>query len=154
MCVIILIWVMLWLLVIELIDAPERHAVFIWWLCLQTVPHPGELARLAMTLVLSGSWSPPSLVFQLLKPLCLPHFYTVGSLLYPVFYTSFSHKVLTSSLLTLPVFFPSYVFHYNCFDVSGSFLPFWTLDFDSSYPAVCTLTQPMRENSTEHGRFS
>lgn len=88
--------VMLWVLVIELIDRPGRHAIVCWWLCLQNIPHPEGLAYLTITLVPGECGALQVCSASCLKPSPSgrPQFYRVGALLHPIFDASLSPKVL------------------------------------------------------------
>lgn len=92
-------------------------------LCLQSVPCPGGLAYLTVTMC---TWSSPRSFFQGLKPLGLGQFFTMGASLCPMFCTSPSSKVLLTPQVPSPLL-PSSVLLLFSWHLSSLWNWIWTL---------------------------
>lgn len=134
---------MLWLLVMELIDAPGRYAMFIWWL----LPSVCSTPRTCI--------SDHNLVQVKLSKFILPALEAIGSasvLYHGSLHTpSILQKCFFHSAPDLTGFLHSYGFNYT----ASMFLAFFflsKLNLDSCYPAISTLVHPIPWSETENWR--
>lgn len=109
---------------VELIDASGSYAMFIWRLCLHTLPHSEGLTYLTITLVLSECEAPKSILPAACSPpVCLSlHKWETS-------YTHISHPSLSQGArpsACWPYRLPSLLrCQLCCFYVAGCFIPFW-----------------------------
>ena len=126
----------------KLIDAPGDMPCLSDDLCLQSVPCPGGLAYLIITLCI---WSTPSSYFQVLEAIGSASVLHQRASRYTVFYKNLSSKVLLTSQFP----FPHISSTIKCF---WHFFPLWNQIW-ILLPIVSTLVQPIPWSETEIWSF-